>query len=440
MENIKLEFLAPGEIKPRIRAYRKHSPKQVDLIARSLKERGCIEPVLVDSQNRIVCGEAVVAAAGQIGLNRLPVVRAGHLSDDQLRAYAVAANRLAEYAGYDEELLGQEISDIADLLADYDLAGLGFEAAEIDNYLGITSLERDAAAEVVPPLAPNARVSAKGDLWIIGDHRLLNDDALVPANYSRLLDGRLAQLVLSDVPYNLSGKTISGSGKIKHGDFIQGAGEMSRAEFTRFLTSAMRCMRGASIDGSIHMIFMSWHYLLEMLRAGAIVYDELKAICTWIKQQGGQGAFYRSQTEFIAVFKNGDEKHINNIMMGRFGRNRTNAWNYAGMNTATKARDELLAMHPTVKPLDLLEDAILDCSNLRGIVLDPFVGSGSTIIAAHRTGRVGYGMDLDPLYADVALRRIRAATGIEPIRESDGKGFSELEASRLANGEEESDD
>lgn len=144
-----------------------------------------------------------------------------------------------------------------------------------------------------------------------------------------------AQLVLSDVPYNLSGKTISGSGKIKHGDFIQGAGEMSRAEFTRFLTSAMRCMRGASIDGSIHMIFMSWHYLLEMLRAGAIVYDELKAICTWIKQQGGQGAFYRSQTEFIAVFKNGDEKHINNIMMGRFGRNRTNAWNYAGMRNAT---------------------------------------------------------------------------------------------------------
>jgi DNA modification methylase len=436
MENIKLEFLAPGEVKPRVRAFRKHSPKQVGLIARSLKERGCIEPVLVDSQNRVVCGEAVVAAAVQIGLNRLPVVRADHLSDDQLRAYAVAANRLAEYAGYDEELLGQEICDIADLLADYDLAGLGFEAAEIDKYLGVTSLERDTEAEAVPQLMPDVPVSAKGDLWIMGDHRLLNDDALVPANYSRLLEGQLAQLVLSDVPYNLSGKTISGNGKVKHGDFVQAAGEMSRAEFTRFLTQAMRCMRDASIDGSMHMVFMSWHHLLEMLRAGTIVYDELKALCTWIKQQGGQGALYRSQTEFIGVFKKGKEKHINNIMLGRFGRNRTNAWHYAGMNTAAKGRDELLAMHPTVKPLGLLEDAILDCSHQGGIVLDPFVGSGSTIIAAHRTGRAGYGMELDPLFVDVALRRVRAATGIEPIRASDGKSFSELEAACLAAGEE----
>lgn len=437
MENIKLEFLAPGEIKPRVHAYRKHSPKQVDLIARSLKERGCIEPVLVDSQDRIVCGAAVVEAALQIGFNRLPVVRANHLTDVELRAYALAANRLAEYAGYDEELLAQEIGDITELLADYDLAGLGFEAAEIDKYLGVTSLERDAAAETVPPFMPKARVSAKGDLWILGDHRLLNGDALVPGNYAHLSGGKLAQLVLSDVPYNLGAKTISGNGKVKHEDFVQAAGEMSRAEFTRFLTTAMRCMRDASVDGSIHMIFMSWHYLLEMLRAGAIVYDELKAICTWFKQQGGQGAFYRSQTEFIAVFKNGDEKHINNIMMGRFGRNRTNAWNYAGMNTATKGRDELLAMHPTVKPLDLLEDAVLDCSHRGGIVLDPFVGTGSTIIAAHRTGRVGHGMELDPLYADVALRRIRAATGIEPIRASDGESFSELEAACLADGGEE---
>lgn len=437
MENIKLTFLAPSEIKPRVRRYRKHSPKQLGLIARSLKERGCIEPVLVDSENRVVCGEAVVEAARSIGLNRLPVIRAEHLSDEQLRAYAVAANKLAEFGGYDDELLAEEIGDIAKLLGDYDLTGLGFDAAEIDKMLGLTDFERDMAAEVVPPLQPKAPVSKVGDLWTMGPHRVLCGDALVGENYERLMAGNLAQLVLSDVPYNLSAKTISGNGKFKHDDFVQAAGEMSQAEFTQFLTTALGCMRDSSIDGSIHMVFMSWHYLLELLRAGDVVYDELKAICTWIKQQGGQGAFYRSQTEFIAVFKKGKAKHVNNIMMGSYGRYRTNAWEYAGMNTASKGRGELLALHPTVKPLDLLQDAILDCSDRGRIVLDPFVGSGSTLLAAERTERVGYAMELDPLYVDVALRRFKAATKVEPVRESDGKPFSELEAEVLAAGEGE---
>lgn len=229
MENIKLTFLAPSEIKPRVRSYRKHSPKQLGLIARSLKERGCIEPVLVDSENRVVCGEAVVEAARSIGLNRLPVIRAEHLSDEQLRAYAVAANKLAEFGGYDEELLAEEIGDIAKLLGDYDLTGLGFEAAEIDKMLGLTDFELDMAAEVVPPLQPKVQVSKVGDLWTMGPHRLLCGDALVGENYERLMAGSLAQLVLSDVPYNLSAKTISGNGKFKHDDFVQAAGEMSGA-------------------------------------------------------------------------------------------------------------------------------------------------------------------------------------------------------------------
>lgn len=330
MEQITLDYLAPGQIKPRLRRYRHHSPRQMALLEASLKERGCIEPVLVDSENRIVCGEAVVAAALSIGLNRIPVVRAVDLTDAELRAYALAANKLAELGGYDEELLALELVDVAALLGDYDLTNLGFEAADIDRLFGLTNVEQDALADETPPRDPARAIAQLGDLWLLDKHRLLCGDALLPESYAALMQGELAQLILSDVPYNLSAATISGSGKVQHEDFVQAAGEMSGPEFTLFLTRAMRCMRDVSAAGSLHMIFMSWHYLLEMLRAGAIVYDELKAICTWVKKQGGQGAFYRSQTEFVAIFKHGRAKHINNIQLGRFGRNRTNAWHYAG--------------------------------------------------------------------------------------------------------------
>lgn len=431
MENIKLEYLAPSEINSRLRAFRKHSPQQLKLIAGSLKRNGCVEPVLVDSQNRIVCGEAVVAAAAMIGLNRIPVIRVDHLTDEELRAYALGANKLAELAGYDEELLALELREVSELLGDYDLTELGFETAEIDRLFGLTDVEGNAAADYVPDLQPGCQVSTFDDLWQMDRHCLLHGDALVSKCHARLMGGDLAQLVLSDVPYNRPADSISGNGKIKHPDFIQAAGELSPAEFTRFLTKAMRCMRDVSMDGSLHMIFMSWHHLLEMLRAGAIVYDELKGICTWVKSQGGQGSFYRSQTEFIAVFKQGTSKHINNIQLGRFGRNRTNAWHYDGMNTAKQGRDALLALHPTVKPLDLLQDAILDCSNRGGIVLDPFAGSGSIVLAAHFTERVARVMELDGIYVDASLRRFKAVTGIDPIRQSDGRTFSELEAEIL---------
>lgn len=430
MYEIELEYMKPAEILPRKRKFRTHPNNQIELIAQSLRERGCLEPVLVDSENRIVCGEAVVEAARNIGLNRIPIVRAEHLSDDDLRAYAIAANKLAELAGYDEELLGLELSEINELLGEPDLTSLGFEAAEIDRLLGLTEYEGDAAAETVPPLQPDKSVCRPGDLWLLGEHRLLCGDALRAESYATLMQDELAQLVLSDLPYNLSVRDISGNGRFKHREFVQAAGEMSRHEFTRFLTVAMRQMRANSADGSLHFLFMSWHHLLELLRAGSIVYDELKSIVTWVKKQGGQGSFYRSQTEFIAVFKHGRARHVNNIQLGRFGRNRTNAWFCDGMNTPGSGRDELLAMHPTVKPLDLLCDAILDCSEKGQIVLDPFVGSGSTIIAAGKVGRRARAMELDPLYADVALRRFLAATGMMPLRESDGATLEELETDK----------
>lgn len=427
MKNIAIIHLSPGQIKPRKRKFRVHPKHQIELIAQSLKDYGCIEPVLVDSENRIVCGEAVVEAARLIDLNQIPTVRADRLSDAQLQAYALAANKLAELAGYDEELLSLELADINELLGEPDLTSLGFEPAELDRLLGLTDIELDAAANTVPDIDPDNAICRLGDLWLLGEHRLYCGDALEPNSYVSLMAGEQAQLILSDVPYNLSADAISGNGKFKHRDFVQAAGEMSVHEFTRFLTKSMRCMREHSADGSLHMLFMSWHYLPQLLRAGTIVFDELKNIITWVKKQGGQGSFYRSQTEFIAVFKNGTAKHVNNIQLGKFGRNRTNAWFFDGMNTPGKDRDALLALHPTVKPLDLLCEAILDCSKKGQIVLDPFAGTGSMIIAAEKVGRRGYGMELDPLYADVALRRFWSSTGIMPVRQRDGATLEETQ-------------
>jgi DNA modification methylase len=242
------------------------------------------------------------------------------------------------------------------------------------------------------------------------------------------MGGEAAQMVFTDPPYNvpISGH-VSGLGKAQHAEFRMASGEMTEAEFTRFLSTAFKHMATSSQGGAIHFICMDWRHLLELLRAGRIAYSELKNLCVWAKENGGMGSLYRSQHELIAVFKNGAEPHINNVELGRHGRNRTNVWRHAGMNSFQAGRDELLAMHPTVKPVALVADAILDCSHRRGIVLDPFAGSGTTIIAAERTGRRCFGMELDPTYVDRTLRRVRAALGIEPVCAVTGAAFSAME-------------
>ncbi|WP_374612016.1 DNA modification methylase [Sphingorhabdus sp.] len=432
MTELKIEYLSPGEIKPRHRGWRTHKPELHRTLEHSIRTNGVVEPVLIDSESRVVCGSAVVEAATRLGLNRIPVLRVEHLSDAQLRAYALSSAKMAEMSGFDEDILALELQDLKALLEGLDFTNLGFATGELDRILGLTDMELDARIDDVPAARPDYMVSKVSDLWLIGEHRLFNGDALETSSYAKLMDGELAELILSDLPYNLRADTISGNGKFKHGDFVQAAGELSRAEFTRFLTRAMRHMRANSEPGSIHMLFMGWQYLLELLRAGSIVYDELKAIVTWVKKQGGQGAFYRSQTEFVGVFKHGTERHRNNIMMGKYGRNRTTAWFYDGMNTPSAERDELLALHPTVKPVELLADAILDCSTKGSIVLDPFAGSGSIIIAAEKVKRRAFAMELDPIYVDVSLRRIANTLGIDAIRASDGAKFSELDEAASA--------
>ena len=422
---LNIEYIHPRSLEPRIAQLRKRHPKQLAYLRRSIKENGFLEPVL-KKNGRVVHGELRVAAAIDAGLNTIPAIELDHLTTEQVRAYAVAANQIGALAGFDEEALMAELGDLADLGISLD--AIGFEPAELDRLLGHFDVGDGDAVDEVPTPGQGPAVAKSGDLFLLGDHRLLCGTALEENSYEKLLGGEPAELVLTDPPYNDAVSSISGNGRIQHREFVQASGEMTAAEFTRFLTTVMRLVRIHSKDGSLHYYFMCGRQLLALLRAGHIVYDEQKALITWDKGVGGMGSQYRQQTEFVGVFKWGKATHVNNIMLGKNGRNRTTLWRVEGLGSFSAERQELLAMHPTVKPVTLIADALLDASTPGGLVLDPFVGSGTIFLAAERTGRRAAGLELDPLYCDVALRRYRKATGTEPVHATSGRTFADLEA------------
>jgi DNA modification methylase len=355
------------------------------------------------------------------------------LTDTEKRALALADNKIAANAGWDNKLLARETHELVDLLPACDLTMeiTGFAPGEIDRLLGdFVDEETDPADETLAPeLEP---VSQRGDVWALGLHRLMCGDACSAADMTTLVAGQQAALVVADTPYNVKIASIQGRGKIKHREFIQGAGEMSSRQFIRFLNTALSNAAAHSADGSIHFVFMDWRHAGELLAAGNKVYSELKNIVVWVKTNAGQGSFYRSQHELIFVFKNGDAAHLNNVELGKHGRNRSNVWTYAGVNTFRTGRMDELGMHPTVKPIALVADAMRDCSRRGDIVLDPFVGSGTTIMAAERVGRRGYGLEVDPLYVDVAVRRWQAFTKRDALLDGTKQTFDEATADRAA--------
>lgn len=416
------------DLKPAIRNARTHSKAQIKQIADSIEQFGFTNPVLMDAADRIIAGHGRVEAAKLLGLETVPTLRLDHLSEEQVRAYVIADNKLAENAGWDEELLALELQYLDGLDLDFDLTITGFEMAEIDAML---VLDPDAEEEAIPEPSEGSTVTQHGDLWLIGDHRLYCGDATKPASYEALFDGsEPAQMIFTDPPYNvpISGH-VCGLGSVQHREFEMAAGEMSTEQFEAFLRSVCDNLAANSIDGSIHYICMDWRHMGEVLRAGEAAYDELKNLCVWSKTNGGMGSLYRSQHELVFVFKRGTKPHINNVKLGKHGRYRTNVWEYAGINSFGENRDEELATHPTVKPTKLVEDAILDCSKRGGIILDAFAGSGTTLIAAHRAGRVGYGLELDPAYCDVIIKRMQDETGLKAKLASFDDAFDDRSSS-----------
>lgn len=419
------ECLAINTLKPNPLNARTHSKKQIQQIAASIEEFGFVNPVLIDGEGNIIAGHGRVEAAKLLKLKDVPVLRIEHMSEDQKRAYVIADNQLALNAGWDEDLLAQELQGLVDIGFDVELTG--FDMGDIDKLIGSLDIGGDAdeadEGELDPDDGPS--VTQPGDVWQIGEHRLICGDALKAETYETLMGGDKADMVFTDPPYNVPiNGHVSGNGKNQHREFAMASGEMSSGEFRGFLCSAFKQMAKASRSGSIHFICMDWRHVGELIGAGNEIYSELKNICVWVKANGGMGSLYRSKHELVFVYKAGKAKHSNNVQLGKHGRDRTNVWEYAGATSFGETRDEDLAMHPTVKPLDMVKDAILDCSKRSGIILDAFGGSGTTLLAAHQAGRKGYLIEIDPAYCDVILRRCIKA-GLKPVHVETSETFEE---------------
>lgn len=426
-------------LKPHGRNARRHSDKQIDLIARSIREFGFVNPVLIDVDNSIVAGHGRFAAAQRLGLESVPTVLLDHLTPEQVKAYRIADNRIAELSDWDDDLLRLEIGSLMDLEIagdlDFDVSLTGLDTPQIDVLLdGAASAGAGKQVETVElPEEDACAVSRLGDLWRLGEHLLLCGDALDPGAYLALMGDGRARTIFTDPPYNVPilGHVRTNTNSA-HREFAMGVGEMTSAAFREFLGASLAACRAVCTDGAIVMVCMDWRHIEDLIASAKAETLSLINLCVWNKTNGGMGSLYRSKHEMVCIFKSGQASHVNNVELGRHGRYRTNVWDYAGVNTFRKGRAADLADHPTVKPTALIADAIKDVSDRGEIVLDPFGGSGSTLLAAEKTGRRARLIELDPLYVDVAIRRWQSLTGKAAVLVANGETFVEREAAGRA--------
>jgi DNA modification methylase len=420
-----IDKLQPDSKNPRV-----HSEKQIQQVARSIEAFGFNVPFLVDRKLKLIAGHGRLAACKLLGINKVPTICLDHLTEEQIRAFMIADNRLTENADWDDRLLGEQLKALSEVKLDFSLEATGFEMGEIDVMIeGLASPTEAEAADTLPTMSSPVPVTKPGDLWLLGRNRLICGDALGGQAYQRLMDGRLAAAVFIDPPYNdpIDGY-VTGFGKVHHAEFAMASGEMTEAEFTEFLSKTFANLKIASVPGSIHFVCIDWRHLKELLAAAERTYAELTNICIWVKDSGGQGSFYRSQHELVFVFKSGKTKHTNNVQLGQYGRYRTNIWQYPRVNSrCSKSEEPDLQLHPTVKPVAMVAEAIMDCTARGAIILDAFLGSGTTLVAAERVGRLCYGIELDPIYVDLAIRRWQAYTGNTARHAKSKRSFNDLE-------------
>jgi DNA modification methylase len=428
VENRPLSSLRLDPQNPRL-----HSKKQIRQIASSIKAFGFNAPALIDAQGQLIAGHGRVLAAQLLGMTHVPTIMLEHLSEAQIRAFMIADNRLTENSVWDERLLAEQLKELSALELDFSVDVTGFEMGEIDvmiEDLAPASPGKDDPADAIPDSGTKPQVTRAGDLWVLDRHRVYCGDARNDSAYSALMQGRRSEMVFTDPPYNdpIDGY-VNGFGKLHHPEFAVASGEMSEPEFTDFLTNVLAQLARNSVHGALQFICMDWRHSGELISAARSIHAEFKNLCVWVKDNAGQGSLYRSQHELVFVFKSGKKSHRNNIQLGQYGRYRTNVWQYRRVNSPSRSTDEgnLSALHPTIKPVELVADAILDCSARGDVVLDAFLGSGTTVIAAERTGRACYGIELDPRYVDTIVRRWQAFTGQRAVRESTGQTFNEIE-------------
>ena len=431
---LKIEYREIAKLRPYVNNARTHSKKQICQIAESIKKFGFTNPVLITRDLQIVGGHGRVLAASLAGMTKVPTIILDDLSDADRRAYILADNKLALNAGWDSEILAIELQGLAEL--GFDLELTAFSIAEIDLSLDGARSADSQREEPLPedeqvPL-PGQPVTKRGDLWQLGRHVLLCGDAREPADYSAVTFLEPIDLIFTDPPYNckISGH-VCGLGKVKHREFAMASGEMSREEFTNFLSGTLSPAASVCKDGAIAFVCMDWRGMESLLTAGREAFSELKQLCVWNKTNGGMGTFYRSKHELIFAYKVGTAPHTNSFGLGDTGRYRTNVWDYAGISSSSSSRSEDHERHPTPKPVAMVADAIRDCTRRGELVLDPFAGSGTTLIAAEICGRSARLIEFDPLYCDTIIQRFEQFTGQKGVLMQSDRTFEEVSEVRL---------
>jgi DNA modification methylase len=399
--------------------------------ARFIESLGLRVPVLIDRERNIICGEIWVLAHKHLGLPEISVLIADGLSKDQLEAYRIGMQRIPELGEWDDHALGELFQDWTGRDIGFDIELTGFALPEIDILIQSVKVDTsDASADALESSDVGPLITRPGDLWQCGQHRIFCGSSIARDSFDTLMAEERAAAIITDPPYNVAiDGHVGGKGNIHHEEFAMASGEMNNREFIDFLQTFMGHAAAFSREGSLHYIYMDWRHAAELLHAGSSVYQELKNVAVWVKSNGGMGSLYRSRHELVFVYKYGRTGHRNNVQLGRFGRNRSNVWEYPGANGFDGRKTEeghLLALHPTVKPVQMLADIMLDCTARADIVLDPFLGSGSSLIAAERVGRKLRAIEIDPRFVDLTIRRWQRHTGDQAVHAITGARFDQL--------------
>jgi DNA modification methylase len=424
--------IASGHFKPTPRNAKKHSAHQIALLAESILQFGFTQPLIVDEDCNIIAGHARYAAARSLGLPEILAIKVCYLSPWEKRALALADNKLAELAEWDPQILSEELSQLFEPQVDFDFDPriMGFETVEVDQLLAPPKDRGRDPADRIEPLRERA-VSRLGDVWACGEHTIVCGDVFNEETLRILMGSDLADIIFTDAPYNVPNK---GHVTKREGvrEFAQAHGELSKSEFTDFLHGACRLIATYARPGAVVYMCMDWRHQLELMDAARPVFGEPKNLIVWDKKNAGLGTFYRSQHELILPFVVAGASPINNFKLGGKGRYRTNIWKYPGCSGFGHFREEALDMHPTVKPVAMVADALMDCSNRGDLVLDVFGGSGTTMIAAERTGRIARLAEIDPLYCDTIVVRWQKFTAKPAILAGTRLTFDEIAGERTA--------
>ncbi|MGL4722351.1 MAG: site-specific DNA-methyltransferase [Desulfovibrionaceae bacterium] len=413
--------ITPYKNNPRI-----HDEKHINQIVSSIKTFDFTNPILLDENNEILAAHGRFLAAQHLQIESLPCVILPHLTEAQKKTYRIADNKLTINGAWDENLLGLEFKDLSELELDFSLDVTGFSIPEIDLKIQNLIVENQDPLDEIQEIDEVNIIAQAGDIWQLGEHIIFCGNSLDANSFNKLMEDKKARMIFTDAPYNvkITGH-VCGSGKIQHDEFAMASGEMSEEEFTLFLQSVFTHLRNYSLDGSLHYLCMDWRHIIEITSACKNIYTEMKNLCVWNKASGGMGSLYRSKHELVFIYKNGEAPHINNIELGKHGRYRTNVWDYAGVNSFGKNKSDL-ELHPTVKPVEMIADAIMDTTHRNDIVLDAFLGSGSTLLACEKTGRVCRGIELEPKYIDVTIKRWQKMTGKDAIHIKLNKGYADI--------------